>query len=115
MCSRPPVTSARKIAGGDLTQRVTVASHDELGSLSEAFNQMAVNLQKTMAKVTGSQGKLGSVVETVGSRSRLVLDSVDRQGSTLDQAYSALLTDLHNRGLLESTLVPWAGKTHPYL
>jgi methyl-accepting chemotaxis protein len=95
------VASARKIAGGDLTERVKVASRDELGSLSEAFNQMAVNLQKTMSKVTGSQGKLGSVVETVGSRSRLVLESVDRQGSTLDQAYFSI--DQLNSGIRKIT------------
>src|SRR5438876_10382633 len=34
----------------------------------------------------------------------------DRQGPWLDQAYSALLTDLRQRGLLESTLVVAVGE-----
>ena len=96
------VASARKIAEGDLTQRVAIVSSDEVGSLSEAFNQMAVNLQKTMGKVTGAQGKLSSVVETVGSRSRLVLDSVDRQGAILDQAYFSI--DQLNSGIRKITV-----------
>ncbi len=45
-----PVRKLRKaanaIAGGDLNQRVSIRSHDELGALGSSFNQMAENLSK---------------------------------------------------------------------
>jgi methyl-accepting chemotaxis protein len=59
------VTSARLIAKGDLTQRADVATGDEIGSLAEAFNAMASDLEKTVKNLMQSQAKLKSVVETV--------------------------------------------------
>jgi signal transduction histidine kinase len=38
--------SARKVAAGDLTQRVLHKSEDEVGEVSEAFNSMAEQLEK---------------------------------------------------------------------
>jgi signal transduction histidine kinase len=39
-------SSARKIASGDLTQRVTNGNNDEIGEVSSAFNVMAEQLEK---------------------------------------------------------------------
>lgn len=91
------VDSATKIANGDLTGRTDVKSSDELGSLGKAFNQMAVTLQKTIARIAGSQSQLSNVVETVGSRSRIVTESVDRQRGILDEAYLSI--DTLNSGI----------------
>ncbi|MBE9531311.1 MAG: MCP four helix bundle domain-containing protein, partial [Proteobacteria bacterium] len=38
--------SAKRIAGGDLSQRVPVMTQDELGSLAGEFNQMAENIEE---------------------------------------------------------------------
>ena len=38
--------AASGIANGDLSQRVTIRSHDELGELSQTFNQMAESLDR---------------------------------------------------------------------
>jgi signal transduction histidine kinase len=43
---RELTSAARALAGGDLSRRVGVRTHDELGELSEAFNHMADNLQQ---------------------------------------------------------------------
>ena len=39
--------AASGIAQGDLSQRVAIRSHDELGELSQTFNQMAESLDRT--------------------------------------------------------------------
>ena len=36
----------KRIAGGDLSQRVVATTRDEIGELTESFNQMAVDLEK---------------------------------------------------------------------
>ena len=38
--------AATGIAQGDLSQRVAIRSHDELGELSQTFNQMAESLDR---------------------------------------------------------------------
>ncbi|HET7009860.1 MAG TPA: ATP-binding protein [Anaerolineales bacterium] len=43
---RELTAATRALARGDLTRRVTVHTHDEVGELSDAFNQMAENLQR---------------------------------------------------------------------
>lgn len=39
-------SAARRMAKGDLGQTVTVRSHDEVGALASAFNQMSADLQR---------------------------------------------------------------------
>jgi signal transduction histidine kinase len=39
-------TSARKLGSGDLSQRVTAQTKDEIGELAETFNSMAANLER---------------------------------------------------------------------
>ncbi|HEX9983449.1 MAG TPA: methyl-accepting chemotaxis protein [Thermoanaerobaculia bacterium] len=84
------VDTATKIAKGDLTQRVTVDTTDEIGSLGEAFNGMAANLERTMKSLGQSQAKLKSVVETVDSRSRTVIERVDEQRAIIDETYRSV-------------------------
>lgn len=43
----------RKIASGDLTQRIVPMTNDEVGELAESFNQMAVDLEKSHAELKG--------------------------------------------------------------
>jgi two-component system, OmpR family, sensor histidine kinase BaeS len=39
--------AAVRMAGGDLSQRVTIRQKDEMGTLGQAFNQMAASLQRS--------------------------------------------------------------------
>ena len=95
------VTTARQVAKGDLTQRAEVGSGDELGSLAEAFNSMAADLEKTVKNLIQSQTKLKSVVETVDSRSHLVIARVDEQRSVIDETYNSI--DQLNSGVRKIT------------
>jgi len=41
----------KKLAGGDLSQRATVSSKDEVGTLAGAFNQMALDLARSKEEI----------------------------------------------------------------
>jgi len=95
------VDTARQIAQGDLTQRAAVKSSDEIGSLAEAFNAMAGNLERTVKNLIQSQAKLKSVVESVDSRSQLVITRVDEQRAVIDDTYNSI--DQLNSGVRKIT------------
>lgn len=95
------VDTARLISKGDLTQRASVTSGDEIGSLAEAFNGMATNLEKTLKNLVQSQSKLKSVVETVESRSQTVITRVDEQRAIIDDTYNSI--DQLNSGVRKIT------------
>jgi methyl-accepting chemotaxis protein len=95
------VDTARQIAKGDLTQRASLATGDEIGSLGEAFNAMADQLERTVKNLMESQAKLKSVVETVESRSQMVISRVDEQRSIIDDTYHSI--DQLNSGVRKIT------------
>jgi len=93
--------TARSISEGDLTQRAVLLQDDEIGALAEAFNAMAGNLEKTLARLARSQAQLKSVFEIVGSRTRTVVDRVDEQHAILDDTYRSI--DQLNGGVRKIT------------
>ena len=95
------VGTADRIAKGDLTQRAKVESTDEIGVLAEAFNGMTANLERTVKSLVLSQSKLKNVVETVETRSQLVIDRVDEQRAVIDETYNSI--DQLNGGVRKIT------------
>ncbi len=53
----------KKIAAGDLTQRVQMASRDELGELAASFNQMTEKLQKSTSEIQEKNQELEAMNE----------------------------------------------------
>ncbi len=53
--------AATIIAQGDLSQRVAISSHDEIGQLARAFNHMTENLQKT----TVSKNYVDNIIDSM--------------------------------------------------
>ncbi|MGZ4778966.1 MAG: methyl-accepting chemotaxis protein [Thermoanaerobaculia bacterium] len=98
---RELVERSGRIAQGDLTQRAQLQSRDEIGTLSKAFDAMAENLERTVKNLMNSQVKLRSVVDTVDSRSRTVIDRVDEQRSIIDDTYHSI--DKLNGGVRKIT------------
>ncbi|HEX9162525.1 MAG TPA: methyl-accepting chemotaxis protein [Thermoanaerobaculia bacterium] len=93
--------SVQQISKGDLTQQIVAESQDEIGTLAEVFNAMSKNLERTIRSVVQSQAKLKSVVETVDSRSRTVIDRVDEQRAIIDETYQSV--DKLNNGVRKIT------------
>jgi len=49
------VAATKRIAGGDLSHEIPVASQDELGDLTRSFNQMVKNLSRTQQELVRSE------------------------------------------------------------
>ncbi|SHJ44073.1 two-component system, OmpR family, phosphate regulon sensor histidine kinase PhoR [Hathewaya proteolytica DSM 3090] len=61
---------------GEMNRRSTLKSKDEIGSLSEKFNTMADSIEKNMNKITESNNKLQSILNSM----RNGLLAIDRAG-----------------------------------
>lgn len=56
---------ARKMASGNLDQRVDVETADEIGELARSFNAMAEHLRETIAELAEQRDKMGTILVTM--------------------------------------------------
>lgn len=68
--------AAVEFAGGELTRRVQVRSRDEVGALSDAFNDMAERLALSQQTLRAERDFSGALLDVAGS----VVVVLDRQG-----------------------------------
>jgi two-component system phosphate regulon sensor histidine kinase PhoR len=54
--------ASRKIAGGQLGQKISVTRRDEIGQLAAAFNEMSANLTTTMEAISTEKTKLADIL-----------------------------------------------------
>lgn len=60
------VTEAlRRIASGELGQKIPVRTTDETGQLSQAFNEMSLKLNKLLDEMSTERGKLATVLTNI--------------------------------------------------
>ncbi len=84
--------AAKRLADGDLTQRVDVRTRDEIGELSKAFNAMATSLERQEATRRNMVGDIAHELRTPLTHLRCKLESVqDGLLATSD----ALIGELH--------------------
>jgi two-component system, OmpR family, sensor histidine kinase BaeS len=106
-------TGAKYVAEGDLAYRVNVRSRDEIGSLAESFNEMAMKLDNSeqsrrrlvsdvahelRTPLTIIQGTVDGIEDGVFSADKEHLDSIKEQTNLLDH----LVNDLRDLSLAES-------------
>ena len=101
---REMVAATEAMARGDFSARVTAVSHDEIGTLAHAFNQMAAELAETdrlrrdlvanvshelRTPITALQAVLENLVDGVGEADpetlRVMLAQVERLGRLVQQ------------------------------
>jgi len=85
----PLVSAARQIAEGDLSVRLTHASHDEIGLLSASFRDMTENLRTMINKVTDTSQQVASAanqLHTTAERIATGAEEVAAQTSTVATA-----------------------------
>lgn len=75
---------------GDLTVRLEVDSHDEVGELSENFNRFVGNLQQTISQVAASSKHVSAASEELTQSSRQNSNMVTRQRSETEQVATAV-------------------------
>ncbi len=66
---------AKQIGDGDFGTRITVDTRDELGSLSDVFNSMAIQLQTTLTAMQNSEKYFRSIIENVSDIITILDDS----------------------------------------
>ncbi|WP_051228752.1 methyl-accepting chemotaxis protein [Paludibacterium yongneupense] len=84
--------------GGDLTKRLVISSHDELGELAGSFNRFIENLHRLIGTVIGSANKLSAAADGLAARtsevsgaSRKQLEGAQETASSLNEMSSVAL------------------------
>jgi methyl-accepting chemotaxis protein len=67
---------------GDLTARIEVRSHDEIGEIAEAFNRMMGKLQDIMRFVVASARDVASAAETLAVATQQTNEATQRQAES---------------------------------
>jgi two-component system OmpR family sensor kinase/two-component system sensor histidine kinase BaeS len=109
--------AARRLAHGDLSQRVPVRARDELGRLAETFNEMAARLQRSeelrrhmiqdiahelRTPLTVIQGNLQAILDGVFELTPETIASIHEESLLL----SRLIHDLRELSLAEARELP---------
>ncbi|MCB0163049.1 MAG: MCP four helix bundle domain-containing protein [Anaerolineae bacterium] len=82
------VRIAGTIARGDLNQKVTVLSNDEVGELAAAFQQMIDNLNKTLKQINAVSDQVVLAVDQVRSVSQDLASNAEEQSSAVEEVTS---------------------------
>jgi methyl-accepting chemotaxis protein len=97
---------AHKLASGDLTARVPVESHDEIGQASVSFNRMAESFQKIITQLRDfqeaikklSKGDFSARVE-FGPDTDEDIYKVSNSFNNMAQSFEDIVGQLHNLGI----------------
>ncbi|WP_024646284.1 methyl-accepting chemotaxis protein [Pseudomonas syringae] len=93
MITRPlagAVASARRIAGGDLTQPIVSTSGDEAGQLLDALSGMQTGLKSTILQIASAADQLASAAEELSAVTDESTRGLTRQNDEIQQAATAV-------------------------
>ncbi len=75
---------------GDLTQRVDIASKDEIGTLAKWFNTFVEKIEDTICDVGSGTGQIDAGSQQIASASQSLSEGASEQASSLEQISSSL-------------------------
>lgn len=93
LISRPiatAVTSAQRIAQGDLTQRIVSTGRDETGQLLSALSDMQTSLKGTIQQIASASDQLASAAEELSAVTETGSRGLVRQNDEIQQAATAV-------------------------
>ncbi len=85
------VEFAKAVAAGDLTQTLNVEAKDEVGSLADAMNRMAVNLREMVGNIRNASTQLVSTAEEISSGSAQLAKAGNEQVSASSETSSTMV------------------------
>ncbi|OLQ28022.1 chemotaxis protein, partial [Pseudomonas aeruginosa] len=75
---------------GDLTRRLPVTSHDELGELAGSFNRFVEKIHGLVRQIAGMTGDLKQLVEQMSAQAERSEQAMERQRHETDQVATAI-------------------------
>ncbi len=88
-----------EISGGNLNKEVQVARDDELGVLSENFNEMRISIRSKIAEIEESREALRQMNETLEHR-------VEERTAELAEAYTQISSSIEYASNIQKGLLP---------
>jgi two-component system NtrC family sensor kinase len=82
--------SARRIADGDLAQKITVKARDEIGEVADSFNKMMFSLNRANQEAEKYQIELIALNKTLEDRVEKRTQKIFEQKEKLESAYGKL-------------------------
>ncbi|MDD2541725.1 MAG: methyl-accepting chemotaxis protein [Desulfuromonadaceae bacterium] len=73
------VSAVTKVGTGDLSQKIKIGNHDELGKLASEFNTMVTRLGSMVVKIAGTSGELQSASTQIADTTQLVVAASEIQ------------------------------------
>ena len=81
---------ARKVADGDLTQRVTLDTRDEIHYIADSFNAMSAQFEQLIQEIVQATTQLASAAEEMSGVARHSAHNIQQQHSETDQVATAM-------------------------
>lgn len=100
---REMTEASKRIAGGELGQRIPIRTRDETGQLAQAFNEMSLNLNKLLGDISTEKTKLQTVLANMADG--VMMADVEGKIVLANQATEKLFNfqekDVINKPLIE--------------
>src|SRR5579859_2280612 len=76
--------------GGDLTKRIEIASHDEVGQMANSFNSFVKKLEEIISEVRTSSDGIASAASQVAQSAASLSQGTSEQAASIEETTSSL-------------------------
>ncbi|MGI2708710.1 methyl-accepting chemotaxis protein [Bacillus cytotoxicus] len=97
------VMSSKKISEGDLTEKVSVHSNDEIGQLGISFNEMATALHDLISKINLSVGHVAASSEELTASVKQASEATEQITKAMEQVSSG--AEIQNREVEDGAML----------
>lgn len=97
---RKLTTAAKKITSGELGQRITIETRDEVGQLAHAFNEMSIKTKELVETISGDKTKLATILDNMADG--VIMTDVDGKFLMANKAAERLF---NIKGAVEKPLI----------